>query len=145
MISKFNEPSIMPGLQVRPQAGFSLIEVMISLGMFMVIVASSYTALSQGLIVSQNSRLESMANAWISTELEEMRSLSWDDVEKLDEKGMFKTPPPDQRLEAVKFVQMRKDGQYIVKLEVLWQSAQGNDRRLSVVTFLSRNGLGRLS
>jgi len=74
-----------------------------------------------------------------------MRSLNWVKLQAVENESEFQTQNPDLRIRGVRRISERKIDQYIVQLEVQWTSAHGNDRNLSIVTFLSRGGLGRLS
>jgi prepilin-type N-terminal cleavage/methylation domain-containing protein len=125
-------------------AGFSLVEMIVALGLFAIVIASSYSALLQGMILSQNARLESNASIILNNEMEFLRSLSWSEIEALSEKSGFNTVPVDKAISGSYIKTSRKADQFIVKLQISWTDANDRSQSSETVCILSKNGLGSL-
>lgn len=125
-------------------SGFSLVEMIVALGLFSITLVAAFSALSQGMFLSTNTRLESDAAVYLNKEMEHLRSMSWSSILNLPEEGGFTSSPPDTRLNGIFTKTLRKPDQFILKLEVRWLDSQNHQQEATAISFLSQNGLGAL-
>ena len=66
------------GLQSKPQAAFSLVEVMVALAVFTLVIAGAFVAINRGYDLVTESRHYTRASQVIQSEIELLRTLPWD-------------------------------------------------------------------
>lgn len=66
-----------------PKDGFSLVEVMVALAIFVIVAASGFSAIKMGLSFAENARHHTRAGQAMQSEVENIRSLAWADLKSL--------------------------------------------------------------
>lgn len=127
--------------------GFSLLEVIIGMGIMGIIMASCFTLLSQVMVINQKSKLEMMANEVMRSEMDVVRAKKWDTIIGMVGDSKFETKPSDSKY-ANTYTGTRKvskfqsrDTQVEVILEVRWRDYKGAEHTINSLTLITKDGL----
>jgi prepilin-type N-terminal cleavage/methylation domain-containing protein len=124
--------------------GFTLAETVVALALLGIAMVATFSGLSQGLAINQQSRLTAGAQSWISGELESLRVRDWATLQQLAGEVTFHTPAPDGRLRGERVMTLRRPGQYRVDLTVAWEDGKGASHAIRLASLLNDQGLGKL-
>ncbi len=127
--------------------GFSLLEVIIGIGIMGIIMASCFTLLSQVMVINQKSKLEMMANEVMRSEMDVVRAKDWNAIVAMVGDSKFETKPSDSKY-ANTYTGTRKvskfqgrDTQVEVILEVRWKDYKGVEHSINTLTLITKDGL----
>jgi prepilin-type N-terminal cleavage/methylation domain-containing protein len=122
--------------------GFTLVEVVVGLGIFALVIASFFQAFSQGFMILESTRDLNRVTQVMQTQVENLRGVVWVDFEK-----QVGTNKVDVTLAAVKSFKMEqsivadKAGHYQATLVATWTDSRGRNHTKTFVTWFSKNGL----
>lgn len=74
----------MRDMEISKKSGMTLVEVMISTTLMAVIFMGAFGALNQGFQVLEKSRDMTLINQLMQSEIESMRSMSWEDIDAMN-------------------------------------------------------------
>lgn len=136
------------GLQSKPQAAFSLVEVMVALAVFTLVIAGAFVAINRGYDLVTESRHYTRASQVIQSEIELLRTLPWDTFSGLDAatlENLF-----DQQIES-QFGAGTYDGAIVIRslgtnfigidVSVTWSDIRGKDKVVTYRTEFTKEGV----
>lgn len=127
--------------------GFSLLEVVIGIGIMGIIMASCFVLLSQVMVINQKSKLEMMANELMRSEMDVVRAKDWNAIVALVGESEFETVPTDSKYTKTYTGTRRvskfqsRDTQVEVILEVRWRDYKGAEHTINSLTLITKDGL----
>lgn len=142
----------------RKKAGFTLVEMMVAIGVIGLVLTAAFTNVSQSLQVMETARDYTRVAQILQTELENVRTMSWADLEaieaaNLDMAGVAQWEELDlsdefheafgTRYTAYRRVQPR-DGltdQKEIVIWVTWLNANGSSRSKYTSSWFTENGM----
>ena len=130
------------------KGGFSLTEIMMSMLVLGMVVASTITALRSGFTMIQLARDNTMAAQILQSEMENLRMMGWGELNALEEEESFEIGMDfDSRIadryHTVRRVTADNDriGMMEVELEIQWVTTGGAEHNRVYRTLFSREGL----
>lgn len=143
-------------------AGFSLVEVMMGSLVMTLVLAGSFSALSQGIDMSNRARNEQLADRLLNNEIQYLRTLSWDRIDSSNIDGLrdthysesetlsfFKStrgyfdgniPMRNLQLEA-DFSKTHSNTRKNIDLTLTWLEINGREMSRTVTFIYSRDGV----
>jgi Tfp pilus assembly protein PilV len=151
-----------PNRRRTKKSGYSLMEVMVGSMVMTLVLTGSFSALSQGVDMSNRARNEQFADRLLNNEIQYLRTLSWKDIEDnsdiadLDEKtyshsetlSFFKSrgyvegdiPMRNLQLDA-DFTKSHGNSRQNIELTLSWQEINGRSMSRTVTFIYSRDGI----
>lgn len=128
------------------RTGFSLIEVVVAFGIITVIFAGVFAALVQGMNIIEHSRDLTRVSQILQTEMEQLRTRSWVDLNALPEKAEFRVQgvfdqTSSYRYTCVRTITTRKEDQKQLMVAASWTDSRGIRHTRSYTTFFTREGI----
>ena len=126
--------------------GFTLVEVLISIGVFSIVMIGGFASLTMGIDLADNARHQTRSAQIMQSEIESVRSLAWPNLVQL----------PRERTEIAVGSQFNQSGfsNYTlfrsvsgignsrkITLEVFWSDAGGETHSKTYVTQYTKGGL----
>jgi|GEM_PF-2298905 len=133
-------PEILRG---RPP-GFSLVEVIIAVTLLGLVLAGAFGALTQAMLFNTNAELRGVANEAIQTEIEHLRSLSWDELKALQNTATFTQEPSDERLLTERerhYDPLNAEGLMFFNVSVAWSINGKNEQRVNMIVQFTEEGI----
>ncbi len=132
----------------RPQCGFSLVEIMISMTVFAIVFAGAFGALQMGYGMTRDARDRTRASQILQTELEAMRTFNWTDLSAMVGQTNEPFTPRGEFIEAYsdsffckRTVALRANGEQIdITLTVNWDAYPNQKEEVFYSTF-TKNGI----
>ncbi len=144
------------------KVGFSLVEVMMGSLVMTLVLAGSFSALSQGIDMSNRARNEQLADRLLNNEIQYLRTLSWDlidrtNIDELSDKtynesethSFFKStrgyfdgdiPMRNLRLEA-DFSKTHSNSRKNIDLTLTWLEINGREMSRTVTFIYNKDGV----
>ena len=125
---------------------FTLVEVLIGMAIFGLIFASVATVLNRGFVIIGNARDNANINQLLQSEIENLRSLSWNDIENLP--GQHQITPQagfgtsiNDRYNIERIINQRKPDQKEIIVSITWVDVKGVNHSRKFVTYYTRGGI----
>ncbi len=132
--------------RVRRARGFTLVELLIALSVFMVVIASCFACLQLGNQLVDNARHYTRASQVMQSEIERIRSMAWGTLTTLpaDETTLDIPAQFDQEVYR-RYTLTRSitgsDDMRTITLRVSWSDVRGKDHTREYVTMYVKGGL----
>lgn len=131
---------------VNPRGAFTLVEVMVAMTIFAMVIAGGIAGVRKGLELVDNSRHFTRISQILQSELESLRTLSWDDLEDLP---ATETITIDSEFDASAFevydVERRivdeSSGKKRIEVEASYTNRAGREVDLLYVSFFTKGGV----
>ena len=132
--------------QKKGRAAFTLVEVIMSSAIFGLIFASFSTALAQGYTIIENARDNANINQILQSEIENIRSMNWEDLNALDDWERIKQQAGfgstiSDRYVCERFINDRKVGQKEIILTMAWTDRRQINHFRKFVTYYTKEGM----
>lgn len=127
-------------------SGYSLIEVLIAVGVLGLTIASSLMAMRSGFSMVETARDNTLASQILQSEMENLRLRNWAYISQLETgpfqmESSFQQSPASGRFRCVRLVAAPNGLFREISLEVRWRSNNGVEMTRRYVTFFSKEGL----
>ena len=134
------------GKSIEEKEGFSLVEFMIGAGVMTLVLAGCFSGIGQALLISENVKSGNFAAQILQSEMDEIHTLQWNEVDQLPGSGYFNPklyfpiiPLRDyicQRT-VTDFWGLQKE----IRLTVSWRDLKGLSHDREYVTHYTKDGL----
>jgi prepilin-type N-terminal cleavage/methylation domain-containing protein len=130
----------------RRAAGFTIVEVMTGLAVLSIAFASVYVAFGRGFAMVAAARDNTHVAQILQSEIENLRTLSWADIQALGKESKFEPKFDGPGLNIERFACRREiidrhGDQKFVRLVVTWNSRGGVSHQREYATLFTRGGL----
>ena len=131
----------------RSRRGHSLVECMVGTGVMTVVLAGTFSAVGQGMLMSDGVKSEEVAIQVLQTEMENLRTLSWNEIDRLQRRGKFdpSTSFPDfpfTNYRCERIVTPKGDSQKEIRLIFSWSATRGRrTNQREFVSYFTKGGL----
>ena len=125
---------------------FTLVEVIVGMAIFGLIFASIATVLTRGYVIIENARDNARINQILQSEIENLRALSWNDIEALPVQHQimpqagFGTTLND-RYNIERNINQRKPDQKEIVVSITWMDDKQVNHSRRFVTYYTRGGI----
>jgi len=136
----------MCGARYSSKEGFTLTELIVAMGIFTMVIAGGLSGVRRGFDILEDSRNYTRVSQILQSEIESLRSLSWEDLtelsdnEKIEVDTQFDTAAYDMYSVRRKIVTEADDLRRVV-LIVSYKNDRGRLVTLKYFTFFTKGGL----
>jgi prepilin-type N-terminal cleavage/methylation domain-containing protein len=131
---------------IQSKDGFTLVEVIVSMFLMAIVFTAAFGTYFLGMRMVEDAREELRASQIVQSELERMRTLTWDDLEELDPFSPF-SPQGNfvnqfsKNYNCYRWVYQMNSSQKRVIIYVQWVNSRGDTTWQVFNTVFTRNGL----
>ncbi|WPJ94678.1 prepilin-type N-terminal cleavage/methylation domain-containing protein [Coraliomargarita algicola] len=136
----------MKGIRLQRSTGFTLTEVVVSMGIFTIVIAGGLAGVRRGFDILHDSRNYTRVSQILQSEVETLRTLSWVELIELPADveisvdTQFDTKAYDM-YSVSRLIEEEQDDLRRVVVGVSYQNAQGREVTLQYVTFFAKGGV----
>ncbi len=127
----------------KPQAGLTLVEVVVALTLLGLLLAAAFSAMNHGFLLNHNAEMRNRANELIDREVEYLRTLPWADVESIEDGNFFQAPMRSE-LQTERLVATddpTAPNIVYMKLTVTWTDVNGRSQSVSTLMQCTKGGI----
>ncbi len=127
-------------------AGVTITEVIVSMGIFTLVIAGGLAGVRRGFDILQDSRNYTRVSQILQSEVETLRTLSWDDLTDLPDNALvdvdtqFDTNAYDIYIVRRRIVTVEDDLRRVV-VTISYENRRGKPVTLQYVTFFTKGGV----
>ena len=89
--------------------GFSLVEFMVGSGVMTLVLAGCFSGIGQAIVISENVESSNFATQILQSEIDEIHTMQWSEIEQLSNQGAFNLVIPRSLLRGADFYR-KEDG-----------------------------------
>ena len=126
--------------------GFSLVEFMVGSGVMTLVLAGYFSGIGQALLISENVKSGNFAAQILQSEMDEIHTLQWDEVDQLPSSGNFDPKAyfsiiPLRDYSCQRSITDLGSFQKEIRLAVSWTDLKGISHNREYVTYYTKDGL----
>ena len=134
------------GKSINRNRGFSLVEFMVGSGVMTLVLAGCFSGIGQALLISENVKSGNFAAQILQSEMDEIHTLQWDEVDQLPSSGTFNPKAYFSIIPMRDYICQRTISdlgslQKEIRLSVSWKDLKGLSHDREYVTFYTKDGL----
>ncbi len=133
--------------RMKEKKGYSLVEVMMGTGVMTVVLAGTFSAVGQGMLMSDGVKSEEVAIQVLQTEMEDLRTLSWEEIDRLPRRSRFDPMEhfsdfPFSNYNCHRIITPVNDSQKEIRVVFSWSPTKGRKtNRREFVSYFTKGGL----